>query len=374
MKLKYCGNKSLAMFKHYINDCFNLKRYNRNSNKDKYQYPYVSICLPAYNMEKYIEKVILSILNQIFQNFEIIIVNDYSIDNTKNIIKRLQLKDKRIKLINHSKNLGVYTSRVDAIFSSKGKYIILMDPDDMLINPKLLQKLYKFNQKYNVDIIEYTVIRYNENQKILYCKRDKVHFHDFSKIIISQPELSNINYYFPNTKNYSKVLCRNIWNKIIRREVLLKAINYIGKDYYQKFFITAEDTIINLICFNFAQNYSNQNLPGYMYNIRKKSMTHGKKNKKNQILFYYNHFLYLKKLFIYIKDFNKDRDFLYYELIEINRQFFRLNKISNNFRPKLLDFYNQILNDKYISKKFKKNLKEIFPLIIYKNYKIKMIK
>ena len=84
----------------YINDCKIHKRYNRikmiNEN------PYISICIPALNMNKYIERAILSIINQSFQDFEIIIVNDNSKDDTENIIKRLQLEDNRIKLINHS--------------------------------------------------------------------------------------------------------------------------------------------------------------------------------------------------------------------------------------------------------------------------------
>ena len=72
-------------------------------------------------MENYIEKVVFSIINQSFQDFEIIIVNDNSNDNTESIIKKLILKDNRIKGINHSKNLGVYASRVDAILKSRGK-------------------------------------------------------------------------------------------------------------------------------------------------------------------------------------------------------------------------------------------------------------
>ena len=55
----------------------------------------------------------------------------------------------------------------------------------------------------------------------------------------------------------------------------METFNYIGKDYYKKFFTTAEDTIINLISLHFANNYSNTNSPGYMYNVREESMTHG---------------------------------------------------------------------------------------------------
>ena len=119
----YFISKFLASYKHYIKDCSNLKQYKRT--KIRNNIPYVSICLSAYNMKNYIERAILSILNQSFQDFEIIIINDYSNDTTSDIIVNMQLRDDRIRLINHSKNLGVYTSRVDSILASRGKYIIL---------------------------------------------------------------------------------------------------------------------------------------------------------------------------------------------------------------------------------------------------------
>ena len=242
---------SLAKYKHYINDCKNLKKYNRI--KIKNDIPYFSICLPAYNMENYIEKVVLSIINQSFQDFEIIIVNDDSNDKTENIIKDMINKDKRIKTLNHMHNLGVYNSRVDAFFLSQGKYILLMDPDDMLLNPKLFEELYKYNLNYNLDIIEFTTLSYYENISNLKIKESKYHYHNFDGIIY-QPQLSDIYFYDPITKNYSYVQCRNIWNKIIRRNVLLKTIKYIGQNYYNTLFITAEDTIINLISMHFATN------------------------------------------------------------------------------------------------------------------------
>ena len=73
-----------ASFKHFIRDCFNLKKYYRKLIKVKL--PYLSICIPAYNMKSYLKAVVVSILNQSFQNFEIIIVNDYSNDNTLAVI------------------------------------------------------------------------------------------------------------------------------------------------------------------------------------------------------------------------------------------------------------------------------------------------
>ena len=66
-------------------------------------------------MRLYIQQNLLSIINQSFQDFEIIVVNDFSTDETEDIIKNLQLNDKRIKLVNHYQNLGVYHSRIEGI-------------------------------------------------------------------------------------------------------------------------------------------------------------------------------------------------------------------------------------------------------------------
>jgi glycosyltransferase involved in cell wall biosynthesis len=174
-------------------------------------------------MEKYIERLVLSIINQNFQDFEIIIVNDKSNDQTENIIQRIKMKDSRIKVINHLNNQGVYNSRVDAVFASKGKYIILMDPDDMFLNPNLFYEIYNYNLKFNLDIIEFTVFSYNETKSYLTKKLSKYHYHNL-KGIINQPQLSTIFFFDSNNKNFTSVRCRNIWNKSIRREIVLNTI------------------------------------------------------------------------------------------------------------------------------------------------------
>ena len=350
-------------YKHFLRDCLNLKRYYRKTIIK--ETPYVSICIPAYNMKDYLEKAIISILNQSFQNFEIIIVNDHSNDKTLEVIKKLQLKDGRIKLINHLKNSGVYTSRVDSILASKGKYLILMDSDDILINPNILKNLFNYNLKYNLDLIEFTVISFIENLSDLTYIRNYYHFHNFSKVIISQPQLDDI-LFNPNSINKAFNLeCRIIWNKIIKRDILIKSIHYIGKEFYKKFFITAEDTILNLMSFHFAKNFSNIKIPGYMYNIREFSMTHGKKDIKKKIIFYYNHLLYLSKLYKFIKNFNKSRRILFNELLELNKRLIKLNKLRKN-NSEILLFYNQILNDKYTFKNLRDDV-NTFILKIKKN-------
>jgi glycosyltransferase involved in cell wall biosynthesis len=158
----------IRFYINYINDCKNHKRYNRK--KIMNENPYISICIPALNMKKYIERTILSIINQSFQDLEIVIINDNSKDDTEKIIKKLQFEDNRIKLINHNIKKGVYYSRVEAILFSKGKYIILMDPDDLYLNENLFEELYNYNLKFNVDIIEFIVFHQIEGRRKIFLE------------------------------------------------------------------------------------------------------------------------------------------------------------------------------------------------------------
>ena len=106
--------------------------------------------------------------------------------------------------------MGVYSSRVEAILNAKGEYIIIMDPDDMFLNPELFKNLYNFNLNNNLDIIEFTVYHQNEGKKTIFLPKihDLNHYHKYKNDIIYQPELSNIIFYEPNTFNYSSVICR----------------------------------------------------------------------------------------------------------------------------------------------------------------------
>jgi hypothetical protein len=206
---------SLKLFNNYFNICNKLIKFN-NKNTIRDKYPFISVCIPAYNTEKYIERATLSIINQSFQNFEIIIVNDFSSDNTVNIIKRLQKEDDRIRLINHYKNSGVYNSRIEAALNANGKYILFLDPDDIILNQYLFEYLYNYSKYYNLDIIEFLVYHKREWQNYIYYPQNTIlnHNHNFNNSIIYQPELSDIIFFAPNTKKYNDIICRTIWNKI----------------------------------------------------------------------------------------------------------------------------------------------------------------
>ena len=356
---------SLKQFERYVNIC--KKSIILDRIKIFNDHPYISVCIAALNMKLYIKNNLLSIINQSFQNFEIIIVNDFSNDETEDIIRKLQSKDSRIKLVNHDKNLGVYRSRIEAMLNAKGEYILLMDPDDMYMNPNLFKEIYNYNLNKNLDIIEFSVYQQKDGEKNIFLPDNhyETHYHGFPKEIIFQPELSDLLYYLPGSKEYSKTICRNIWNKIIRRKVFKKINKYIGKEYYDSFVITADDMIMNSIAYQYANNYSNIFLPGYLYNIRTVSMSRGEGGIKLKKIRTINHYQYFFILYKYIKDFKKDRNFLMYEMKDLNHYVRFIKDLDiKEYIPKEIEFLNNLLEDPKVKYNFRKYITETLAYFI----------
>jgi glycosyltransferase involved in cell wall biosynthesis len=113
----------------------------------------VSVIIPCYNHDKYINDTLKSIRNQTYQNIEIIIVDDHSQDESLNIIKNNKKQDNRIKLICHSKNMGASKSRNDGINISQGHYISFCDADDIWMNEKVEKQIGHLNNNPNINIV-----------------------------------------------------------------------------------------------------------------------------------------------------------------------------------------------------------------------------
>lgn len=114
-----------------------------------------SIIIATYNMADYIMDSINSILCQDFNNYEIIIYNDASTDNT--IEKINEMKDKRIKLINGKRNIGLGASRNKAVENAKGEYILYLDADDTFYGKDVLTKINEVINKKHPDIAYFGV-------------------------------------------------------------------------------------------------------------------------------------------------------------------------------------------------------------------------
>jgi len=109
----------------------------------------VSIIMPAFNAGKTVEKSIKSVLNQTYKDWELIVINDGSTDNTKEIVKRLMKKEKRIHLISPKKNIGCALARDEGIKASNGRWVAFLDADDLWLQNKLKAQI-AFHQKNKI--------------------------------------------------------------------------------------------------------------------------------------------------------------------------------------------------------------------------------
>ena len=139
--------------------------------------PLLSIIIPLYNCEKFIAKCLLSVLNQNFSNYEIIIINDCSKDRSLKICTKYKKKYPKIKIINQKTNKGVSSSRNLGIKSSNGEYIIFLDSDDYLENFSLykLSKFIENNKKADTIVVSHNA---NSDGKIFNKKITKINNND----------------------------------------------------------------------------------------------------------------------------------------------------------------------------------------------------
>ena len=107
----------------------------------------ISIIVPVYNAEKFLNDTIKTVQNQTYQNWEMIFVDDCSNDNSRNIIKEAMKKDKRIKLLCQEKNDGAALARNRGINEALGDFICFLDADDLWHKDKLQKQLNFMNEK-----------------------------------------------------------------------------------------------------------------------------------------------------------------------------------------------------------------------------------
>ena len=177
--------------------------------------PLISVILPSYNKEDILLKSIRSIQNQSFKNIEIIIVDDFSTDDSKKVFKYLLETDPRIRIFSHLKNMGLWRSRLDGILYSKAKYILLFDTGDIYEDNYVLEDAYNIMEKYNLDSLKMTfriVTSYDRlNESLLL-------FHvDNNSIIYESSNIENYN-------NYVFKSWGNIWTRIARANIYKRTL------------------------------------------------------------------------------------------------------------------------------------------------------
>lgn len=288
----------------------------------------VSIIIPVYNKQKYLKKSIQSILDQTYDNFELIIVNDGSTDNSSEICHNFQKKDKRVRVIDIENN-GVSNARNVGISNANGEYIQFIDADDYTAN-NMLEDLVNIARMYNPDVIVNGIEKINE-------KNESV-----GKISPIFDGMTDIDKFMENFAEVQKQtgIYGYVHNKFIRKSIIENNNLLFDKDIW-----LAEDLDFCLDLYrNISSIYFCKDI--YYYYLQEAENSSTTSNKKHD---------YLQQGKIILKE----KEMLDYKNALNNNNLEIANSVITNF---LMSYIHQQFNYKY--HQFIKNLD-----VITNNYK-----
>lgn len=217
----------------------------------------ISIIIPVYNNEKYLEKCLKSIVDQDFDDYEIICVNDGSIDNSLTILQNYQKHYKRIKVINQE-NRGPGGARNTGINYAKGKYIVFIDSDDFLL-PKMLRSVFDQAEKYETDILAFNA-RNSDNNSFVpedysidkNIVTGKYYYWHYFRVINQFPSSSSVIYLFNrqfllhNNLQYLSNYFHEDEHFVVRALYKAKKLHFINKIFYKR--VLNSDSIMHTTC------------------------------------------------------------------------------------------------------------------------------
>ena len=301
----------------------------------------ISIIVPIYNVEKYIKKCINSLLNQTYKDIEIILVEDGSPDNCRNICDEYGAKDKRINVI-HQKNEGVSAARNNGTNIATGEYIMYVDGDDY-IEKTACEELVKIINKYKADIICFNCNKIDLNGKKIIGKVYANSYTDTGNVDVLTYEQAMIDNLYRNKIRYEP------WNKIYKKELVNKVkfpLGMLAEDFatFYKFLQKSNKIVHYDRCL-------------YNYVIRE-----GSTMNKKDIKLYVDTYSTDKKMYLILNEICKEKEDInelekrYFNSLaktytklyrEKDRNYARLKKeIENNINKidiKKLDFKEKIL-------------------------------
>lgn len=332
----------------------------------------VSIIVPVYNSEKYLERCIDSLVNQNYQNIEIILVNDGSTDNSENIIKKYSKIDNRIKIITQQ-NQGPNIARKKGVELSSGNYLMFVDSDDY-IHKDTVNILMNYASDYDVVYFGLTYKSFKTSSKVKELNQTEIR-----NILLSSKKFNSL-----CTGFYKKELFENINNfdiqikyaedYLINLEVLSKVNKLLlleSKLYYYQSNdnSTTKSNDLNLIKKNFEEFiFVHNKLYDYLIKWQMNNET-----TKQKLSFY---ILDATRIYIYtiLRKLNKN-DFLSVVNIYLENDFY--NKVRNNFNINYIKNKNpiyRIKNSRTIKNLYYKKYKNIWKLKKWLIIKDKIIK
>ena len=189
-----------------------IKKYSLSDN------PIISIILPFYNKKNDIMRSLRSIQNQSFKNIEIIIIDDCSTENNSQLFEILLENEPRLRLFKHSKNMGVWRTRMDGFLYSNGKYILHFDPGDIYTDNYILEDIYNLISKYNLDTVRFSFSKTRENINLTTFEKMKIYPQRHTKIVYGRPDY-----------NIYELGYGTIWNRMVRANIFVKGLELVDE-------------------------------------------------------------------------------------------------------------------------------------------------
>ena len=245
----YLKPEFVAKFNRYTKAClksilFDKKKYPLLPN------PKISIIMPIYNAEQYLYYSLRSIQNQRMKEIEIILIDDYSQDNSLNVIRKFLIEDPRIRLIENFENRKILFSKSFAALNSRGKYIMQLDQDDIFIREDAFDLLFLEAENNNLDLVH---IRDFVKPNFFFDRKTIVNTPDAHLIFPqqmhykSQPTLKDKNFIEKN--NYL------LWGMLIKAELYKKAVYHLWPIIINYKIIFHEDYTISFMLVIYAKRY-----------------------------------------------------------------------------------------------------------------------
>lgn len=239
----------------------------------------ISIIVPIYNGEKYIEECVRSITEQIYQKLQIILVDDGSEDDSLEICHKLEREDSRIEVISQS-NQGVSAARNTGLFHAKGKWIAFVDADDKL-TPDFITVFGEFlQQAYDICIGEEVLYRKTTQKRL-----DKAKVLDRNDLFLLERGL--LNKYAVRKAPHLTSACGKLYN----REFLEKHKLLFDKDLKK-----SEDALFNQYAFHYAVR--GVYVPKSIYYYRKRKGSASNRYEANSVRNYIRHLELIKQFLI----------------------------------------------------------------------------
>lgn len=336
----------------FLNKC--LKKKIIKKIKDIVKAPKISVIIPVYNCQNSIKICIKSIQYQKMTEYEIILINDFSNDNSLETIQNMQKYDKRIQIINNQKNMGTLYSRSIGALKAKGKYIFALDNDDIFINENIFKMIFQKAEINDYDIVEFKSF----NIPNYYPNINQIQEGHFpaqrTNHILNQPDLG----IFPISKN--KRYHANdylIWGKCIKSLIYKNAVKLLGYERFSKYNIWTEDISIVIIIFNIAKSYILLDTYG-IFHLRAKNTTTNKISKNHRIISK----IYLLDILIdYLRNDYKSKIYTIYldDTIKSNE----IELLDNTQKKFYKSVLMKIINCKYITSENKNKIKLKYSLI-----------